>query len=135
MAIRHTLLNKAENLLTEEETEILRSHVPAAVNFLKASSDMPKGIVTIAAQHHERLDGSGYPLGLTAPQLNELARMTAMVDVFSSMTEGRLNKPGMTAAAALKIMKDEMAGQFDRDLLAHFREILLDTAPTTPAGL
>lgn len=131
ISIRHSILNKTENL-TEEEWEIIRSHVPAAVNFLRASTDMPKGLVTIAAQHHERLDGSGYPRGLAAGQLNELARMSAIVDIFSSMTDQRVYKPKMTPEAALKQMTEDMASQIDQDLLARFREVFLDTMPTKP---
>lgn len=131
ISISHTLLNKTENL-TDDEWGIIRSHVPAAVNFLRASTDMPKGIVTIAAQHHERLDGSGYPRGLEAGQLNELARMSAIVDIFASMTDQRVYKPKMTAEAALHMMTEDMAGQIDQDLLARFREVFLDTMPTKP---
>ncbi|WP_146002754.1 HD domain-containing phosphohydrolase [Telmatospirillum siberiense] len=126
ISIRHSILNKVENL-TEEEWEIIRSHVPAAVNFLRSSPEMPKGVVTIAAQHHERLDGSGYPRGLASGQLNELARMSAIVDIFSSMTDHRIYKPKMTAEAVLKTMTNDMAGQIDQDLLARFREVFLDT--------
>lgn len=125
ISIRHSILNKTENL-TEEEWEIIRSHVPAAINFLRASTDMPKGIMTIASQHHERLDGSGYPRGLAGGQLNELARMSAIVDIFTSMTDNRPYKPKMSAEAALKSMIDEMAGQIDQELLSRFREVFLD---------
>jgi putative nucleotidyltransferase with HDIG domain len=133
ISIRHSILNKTENL-TDDEWEIIRGHVPAAVNFLRASTDMPKGIVTIAAQHHERLDGSGYPRGLAAGQLNELARMSAIVDIFSSMTDQRVYKPKMTPEAALKVMTEDMAAQIDQELLARFRDVFLDTMPTKPGS-
>ena len=126
IAIRHSILNKNETL-TEDEWTIIRNHVPSAITFLRGCPDMPKGIVTIAGQHHERLDGSGYPRGLTAGQLNELARMSAIVDVFSSMTGHRIYKPRLSAEAALKIMSDEMSQQIDQDLLTRFREVFLDT--------
>lgn len=125
MAIRHDLLNKTDHL-TDEDWEIIRSHVPVAVSFLRTCADMPKGVVTMAAQHHERLDGSGYPRGLSGSQLNELARMTALIDVFSAMTEPRVNRTIMSAEKALKIMAGDMASQFDLELLVRFREIVLD---------
>ncbi len=131
ISIRHSILNKTEKL-TDDEWVIIRSHVPAAVNFLRASPDMPKGIVAIAAQHHERLDGSGYPRGLAGGQLNELARMAAIVDIFSSMTDQRVYKPKMAAEGVLKVMTEEMAGQIDQDLLHRFREVFLDTMPAKP---
>ena len=127
ISIRHSILNKNETL-TEDEWTIIRNHVPSGVNFLRGCPDMPKGIVTIAAQHHERLDGSGYPRGLAGGQLNELARMSAIVDVFSSMTGHRIYKPTISAEAALKVMSEEMNKQLDQELLTRFREIFLDTA-------
>jgi putative nucleotidyltransferase with HDIG domain len=131
LSIRHSILNKTDNL-TEDEWAIIRGHVPSAVNFLRASDDMPKGVVTIAAQHHERLDGSGYPRGLANNQLNELARMAAIVDIFSAMTDHRMNKPKLTAEAALKTMTEEMSGQIDIDLVTRFREVFLDSIPKRP---
>lgn len=132
LAISHAILNKTENL-TEDEWEMIRGHVPVGVNFLRIGPDMPKGIVTIAAQHHERLDGSGYPRGLAAGQLNELARMSAIVDIFTSMTDPRQYKPWYKAEDALRIMTEELATQIDQDMLARFREVLLDTMPNKAA--
>jgi HD-GYP domain-containing protein (c-di-GMP phosphodiesterase class II) len=60
-------------------------------------------------------------------QLNELARMSAIVDVFSSMTGHRVYKPKLAAEAALKAMSEEMTQQIDQDLLTRFREVFLDT--------
>ena len=104
----------------------------AGVTFLRGSPDMPRGILTIAGQHHERLDGSGYPLGLKGSQLNELSRMSAVVDVFTAMTDPRLYKPRYTAEDAFKIMVDEMSGQIDQELVLRFRQVFLDTVPAQP---
>jgi HD-GYP domain-containing protein (c-di-GMP phosphodiesterase class II) len=86
-----------------------------------------KGVEIIVAQHHERLDGSGYPNGLKAGQLNELARMAGIIDVFCGLTDRRPYKDPISAHAALELMATSMGGQLAYDLLPRFRDILLDT--------
>ena len=92
---------------------------------------MPPGILTIAAQHHEKLDGTGYPNGLTGRQLNDLARMASIVDVFSALTDRRVYKPAMDSEKALTIMTEEMGNHLDQKLLRLFRHMLLDAVRDT----
>lgn len=128
MAIAHEVLNKAGRLTTAEFA-VMKGHVGASVRYLQGCHDLPKGIITIAAQHHEKLDGSGYPLGLTGNKLNRLARIASIVDVFTALTDRRVYKPAMDAEAAFKLMADEMAPHLDMQLLGLFRQMLLDGAP------
>ncbi|HSV28043.1 MAG TPA: HD domain-containing phosphohydrolase, partial [Candidatus Omnitrophota bacterium] len=58
--------------LSPTEMEVAKSHVDATVRYLSNHSNVPRAVVTIAGQHHERVDGSGYPLGLKGEQLNDL---------------------------------------------------------------
>jgi HD-GYP domain-containing protein (c-di-GMP phosphodiesterase class II) len=102
------------------------------VNYLQCCPDLPKGIVTIAAQHHEKLDGTGYPAGLSGNKLNRLARMASIVDVFSALTDRRVYKPPMEAEAALNLMVDEMGSHLDIKLLGMFRQMLLDATQEMP---
>lgn len=127
MSIPLEVLNKPGRL-TEAEFKVMQGHVHASSTYLH-SCDLPKGIITIAEQHHEKLNGTGYPLGLQGSQLNDLARMAAIVDVFSALTDRRVYKPPMEAEKALKIMAEDMGpGHLDMHLLALFRETLLDAA-------
>jgi putative nucleotidyltransferase with HDIG domain len=123
LAIRNAAVHKIHGLTTEE-WDIVRSHVPASVSILRAGTGMPKGVITIAAQHHERLDGSGYPNGLKGAELNNLARMAAIVDAFVLLTDHRPSKGGMTMNGALKMMTEDMANLLDQELLARFKEIM-----------
>lgn len=125
MSIPHEVLNKPGRL-TPAEFEVMKGHVPASLDYLRHCSDLPKGIFTIAAQHHEKLDGTGYPLGLTASKLNRLARMASIIDVFSALTDRRVYKPMMEAETALNIMSGEMGSHLDVKLLGLFRAMLLD---------
>jgi putative nucleotidyltransferase with HDIG domain len=128
MTIPHEVLNKPGRL-DDDELVVMRSHVDRTVEHLKRSPNLPPGIATIASQHHEKLDGTGYPRGLKGSQLNELARMASIVDVFSALTDRRVYKPPMEPEKALSIMIDEMGSHLDVKLLGQFRTMLLSAIP------
>jgi len=130
MFIPHLVLNKAGKL-TDEEFDIMKGHVDATTRILETGGNIPRGVITITSQHHEKIDGTGYPRGLKGAQLNELARMASIVDVFSALTDRRVYRPPVTPEKALSIMFAEMKGHLDLDLLGRFREMLLDAAADT----
>ncbi|MEI6730466.1 MAG: HD domain-containing phosphohydrolase [Pseudomonadota bacterium] len=125
MLIPHNILNKPGKL-NDEEYAIMKTHVPETVKYLQANGNIPKSVIVIAAQHHEKIDGTGYPEGLLGSELNDLARMAAIVDVFSALTDRRVYKPPMEAEVALKLMKEEMATHLDQNFLRLFRDMLYD---------
>lgn len=126
MSIPHGVLNKPGRL-DEDELKVMRSHVAGSVTYIAACPTIPQGVAIIAGQHHEKLDGTGYPNGLKGGQLNELARMAAIVDVFSALTDRRCYKPPMEPEKALQIMKDEMSNHLDRSMLRLFVDLLLSS--------
>jgi HD-GYP domain-containing protein (c-di-GMP phosphodiesterase class II) len=121
------ILNKSGRL-TKEEFLAMQRHVPATLSLLENCPDLPKGVFIMAGQHHERLDGTGYPNGLKGNQLNQLARMISIVDVFTALTDRRVYKQPMLPEKALAIMSNEMTAHLDMQLLAFFRHMLLDAA-------
>lgn len=131
MTIPHEVLNKPGRL-DDGELQVMRSHVPKSVDYLKLCETLPKGVLTIAAQHHEKLDGQGYPGNLKGSQLNELARMASIVDIFGALTDRRVYKEPMSPEDALTLMTERMGGEIDQSLLALFRAMLLDAA--TPSA-
>jgi putative nucleotidyltransferase with HDIG domain len=128
MTIPHEVLNKPGQLKAEE-FEVMKSHVPASMAMLQANDSVPKGVAIIAGQHHEKLDGSGYPKGLKGRELNELARMSSIVDIFCALTDRRVYKPPMGAGKALEIMTEGMSSHLDQNLLKMFRVMMLDAVP------
>ena len=70
--------------------------------------------------HHERLDGKGYPLGLSEQQISVYGRMISIVDTYDAITAQRCYKEGQTGISALKILKRESPASFDPVLLAQF---------------
>lgn len=125
IAIPSLILNKAGKLSNAEFT-IMKGHVPATLKLLDRSPGLPRGAVIIAGQHHEKIDGSGYPDGLSGRRLNDLARMAAIADVFGALTDRRVYKSAMAPERAFSIMSGEMREHLDMHLLAIFREMLLD---------
>ncbi|MEI7608534.1 MAG: HD domain-containing phosphohydrolase, partial [Rhodospirillaceae bacterium] len=127
MVIPLGVLNKPDKLLPEEWT-VMKMHVSSTMDFLSHSHDIPKGALIIAGQHHEKLDGSGYPNGLKGGEINELARMAAIVDIYGALTDRRTYKPAMAPEKAFDIMTEHMATHIDLDLLKVFREVVMDQA-------
>ncbi|WP_254073109.1 HD domain-containing phosphohydrolase [Acidisphaera sp. S103] len=131
MSIPHEVLNKPGRL-NVAEFEVMKGHVAASVTYLQGCPDLPKGIGIIASQHHEKLDGTGYPLGLAGNKLNRLARMASIIDVFTALTDRRVYKREMAAETALKLMADDMTSHLDMKLLGLFRQMLLDATRAVP---
>ena len=117
---------KYGNLTMEERKEIQRhpaeserilQHIPMHGNY--------NNMLTIIRQHHERLDGSGYPDGLKADEIIVQSRMMAIVDIYDAVTQERHYKPAYTRSEAVKILKkDAEAGRLDDELTACFLENL-----------
>ena len=127
---------KKRGPLEPREWKAMRAHVWHTVAFLRRSKGVRKGAITIAEQHHERLDGSGYPWGLAGEELNELARMAGIVDVYAAMTERRLHRDALSPQEALKTMAG-MGDKLDQRMVKAFTAVLLKTleqAGDTPVG-
>jgi len=113
-------LTIAKGTLTPEERQVINSHVSMTFEMLK-DLRYPKRlqqIPEIAASHHERMDGKGYPRGLTGDQMSLQARMVAIADVFEALTSpNRPYKKAMPLSQTLRIM-DAMAreGHIDPSL-------------------
>lgn len=122
MATPPDILNK-KGKLDDQEWGVMVGHVDQSKVVLERTPDVTKGIIIIAQQHHEKLDGSGYPLGLQGAQLNDLARMSTIVDIFGALTDERSYKPAMAPERAFEIL-EEMGPKLDQPLVRVFREVL-----------
>lgn len=66
-------------------------------------------------QHHERLDGQGYPNHLASEQISQIGRIVAVADVFDALTSERPYKPGWATAQALAYLEERKGTEFDAD--------------------
>ena len=106
--------------LTIDEFAIMKRHVEYSVQFLDKSEGISKIVRTVAANHHERLDGLGYPRGLKGMELCLVSRISTIVDVFDVLTVDRCFKKGMQATQAFHILLQSAGTQFDETLVKQF---------------
>lgn len=114
-----SILNKPGKLTAEEFTE-MRNHVVYSKEILDKIPGLSPISIDVAAAHHERLDGKGYPHGLAEQHISLYGRMIAIVDTYDAITAQRCYKEGQTGISALKILKRESPNSFDPVLLAQF---------------
>jgi HD-GYP domain-containing protein (c-di-GMP phosphodiesterase class II) len=95
------------------QSERARTH-PYLTERMFARVPALKPVVAVAGQHHERLDGSGYPHGLAGNALSTSARLLAAADVYHALREARPHRPALTGADAVSTMREEVrAGRLD----------------------
>jgi HD-GYP domain-containing protein (c-di-GMP phosphodiesterase class II) len=100
--------------LTAEEYEEIKKH-PTLTNKILQPIRLPAFIVDAAVQHHERLDGRGYPLGLKGDKISQFAKIIAVADVFDAMTSKRPYRDAMPVEKALQIICSGIDQEFDRE--------------------
>ena len=122
MVMPQALLNKSGSL-SDQDWVIMRDHARQSKSIVDKIADVNIAISVIAEQHHERLDGTGYPHGLTGLQINELGRMSAIADIYAGLTDEQPYKHGLTADNAFSIM-EQMGPALDQHLLRLFREAI-----------
>lgn len=107
-----------EGSLTAEEYTCIRRHA-TDTRFILQDIHTSSLVCDWASNHHERLDGSGYPLGKTAQELDGPSRIVAVADVFQALTQSRPYRQGMSLDESLTIMADQVANnQLDGDVFA-----------------
>ncbi|MFB0517462.1 MAG: HD-GYP domain-containing protein [Candidatus Neomarinimicrobiota bacterium] len=113
------LINKPGRL-TDEEWELMRMHPTYGEKILRKTGHLTDECSNIVLQHHEREDGSGYPLGISRYRIHVYAYICAIGDVYDALTSTRAYKKKLTTFEALKVMRDEMVTHFNRDLFEKF---------------
>jgi HD-GYP domain-containing protein (c-di-GMP phosphodiesterase class II) len=102
--------------LSAREFEEIKKH-PVLTDRILEPIDLPEFIVNAAVQHHERLDGRGYPLGLKGDEITPFARIIAVADVFDALTSARPYRDAMTVEGALTILYKGIDCEFDRNVV------------------
>src|SRR5712672_2579014 len=118
-----SILDKPDRLDPGEEA-IMRRHPVIGYELLKDIPDISPEILDGVRHHHEYLDGSGYPDGLSAPEISDLVRLLTISDIFAALIEWRPYRPSMSRQDAYKILCD-MDGKLERPLVKAFRSVAL----------
>ncbi len=122
IAIPDMVLNKAGRL-DNAEFEEMKRHTSYGAEMMKFSRrKLFKLALTIAEQHHEHWDGSGYPKGLKGEEIDISARIVAIADVFDALTSNRVYRSAWEVKDALQYIQDNIGKQFDPELAQKFLE-------------
>lgn len=105
--------------LNEQEMTTMKDHVYYGMKVL-AEMGIPDSIVKTISEHHERLDGYGYPEGLRGDEITQFGRIIAIVDTYDAITADRCYKVGMSSKKALQILLKDTPAKYDKWLVTQF---------------
>ena len=108
--------------LTEEEWVLMREH-PTHGQQILHGIEFLAGAARVVAQHHEKWDGSGYPLGLKAEAIDLCARIFSVADAFDAMTSDRVYRRGKSYEAAARELDEWVGRQFDPEVVKAFHRV------------
>src|SRR5260370_13091500 len=95
--------------LTDAEMDEMREHPRLGYDKLAAQGGFPPEMLDVVLHHHEFLDGTGYPDGLSGNQISDIVRLTTIVDIYTALIEKRAYRSPMTHAEAFAVM-EQMGG-------------------------
>lgn len=120
--------------LSWAEWQLVKTHVAQGLKIL-SEANFPTNVRAAVAQHHERLDGSGYPQALRGEQIVLEARILAVADTFEAMTSHRPYRPAASVPETVQYIRDSAGVKFDRSVVDAFLRVLetehMDITPSS----
>ena len=126
--ISDSILNKPGRL-TPEEFDVIKTHTIEGVKIIEQTlrnienNDYIETAEQMALYHHEKWNGTGYPMGLAGEQIPLCARIMAVVDVFDALTSKRVYKDAFSVDKAIDILKESSGSHFEPELVDEFIKI------------
>jgi putative nucleotidyltransferase with HDIG domain len=117
------ILNK-EGGLTDEEFSIMKRHTVDGAEILRATPDIPALAPIVAFEHHLRLDGTGYPAGVTRTALNLGTMLCSIADVYDAMRSQRVYQEAFPTTRILAVLQRNDGLQFDQHLVRRFAQLV-----------
>lgn len=117
------ILNKS-GALTSEEFAVMKRHTIDGAEILRGTPDVPTLAPVVAFEHHLRLDGSGYPEGVTRPALNLGTMLCAIADVYDAMRSNRVYQTASPTARILAVLEGNDGHRFDMRLVRRFGQLI-----------
>ncbi|CAG7631279.1 HD-GYP domain-containing protein [Paenibacillus allorhizosphaerae] len=115
-------LLKKKDQLTEEEFVRIKKHADFGFQFLKDEPNIPLLSAHCALQHHERIDGSGYPRGLKGNEIHDYAQWIGLVDSYDAMTTHRVYRKAMLPHQAMDILYSGSGTLYEQSKIRLFRD-------------
>jgi len=117
------VLNKPDKL-TDDEFTIIKRHVVDGAEILRKTPDIPALAPVVAFEHHLRMDGSGYPHGVTRASLNVGTMLCSIADVYDAMRSQRGYQQAFPSERILEVLKRNDGQQFDQNLVRRFVQLI-----------
>lgn len=115
------ILNK-ESKLSDDEFDSIKDHAEIGFNILRKNYDVPLLVSHCAYQHHERIDGRGYPRQLKNNEIHDFAKIMAVADVFDAVTSDRVYRKAMLPHEGMELIYSGYGTQFDTEVVDLFKK-------------
>ncbi len=112
--------------LDPDEWEIMQRHVIHSYDILSRDEDTSGEIARVARDHHEYLDGTGYPNGIKGRDIDDITRIITICDIFAALTEKRAYKPPKPFDEAYSILMSMAGTKLDPDLVRLFEKVVAE---------
>jgi putative nucleotidyltransferase with HDIG domain len=132
LSVAGDILRKPAKLTDAEYAEVKR-HPEAGVKLLRELGGFPAPVLSLVGEHHERLDGAGYPAGLTADRLATGPRILAVCDVYDALVSDRVYSEAWSTDRALALLRDEAGAAFDPRCVEALAGIVAPATRPAPA--
>lgn len=117
-----TQILKKPGSLSNDEFELMKNHTVIGYELLKDEPNMPLLVAHCAFQHHERLDGSGYPRGIKDGEIHDFAKWIGIVDSYDAMTTSRIYRAPLLPHDAMERLYAGSGTLYEQRKLQHFRD-------------
>ncbi len=117
------ILNKPDKL-TDREFDVLKRHTVDGAAILRRTPEIPPLAAVVAFEHHLRADGTGYPNGVTRPQLNLGTMLCGIADVYDAMRSQRIYQEAFPTDRILAVLQRNDGRQFDQHLVRRFSQLV-----------
>jgi putative nucleotidyltransferase with HDIG domain len=131
LSVPNTILKKPSSL-TDEEFAVVKRHPEWGFRMLRELG-FTESVRRLVLDHHERLDGSGYPRGLAGPAMSLDARILAVCDVYDALISTRVYRDAWSQERAIDLLREESGTKFDRRCVAALEQVL--ASERTPAAV
>lgn len=118
------IINK-KGSLTDDEYSIIKGHPQLGYDYLSKYFDLKTSSLLIALEHHERVDGSGYPLQLSGDKINYLSKIVSVADVYDALTSDRSYKRAFSASDSLEFIMAHVNSMFDYNIVSVFSKLVV----------
>jgi len=117
------VLNK-EGKLTDDEWDLIREHPQSGYDILRSQEGQNEITLEMALSHHERLDGKGYPNGISADEIEFHARVCAVVDIYDALTSARPYRGPIPPRTTLDMMRKDLGTAIDGEIFAAWERVI-----------